>query len=95
MESQDNELRRVLEEIRDDQRTILARNEELLNLTRDQFEVVKRHYDRAEKLQDRAEQLQARGEGLVGGARKAFYVIVPILIALVIYVSWLLFRLVL
>ena len=91
MESEQHELRRVLEDIRDDQRQLLAQNRQLLELAQVQFDVVKRQFDRAQQLQDRAEALQSRGEGLVSGARRSFYVILPILIALLIYVSWLLF----
>jgi hypothetical protein len=93
MESEKDALRRVLEEIRDDQRKLLAQNEQLLDITRGELEIVKRQHDRVSKIQDRAEAIQSRSEGLVGVARKAFYVIIPVLIALLGYVSWLLFRL--
>lgn len=83
----------MLEEIRDDQRKLLAQNEQLLEITRGELEIVKSQHDRATEIQDRAEAIQARSEGLVGGARKTFFVIIPVLIALLIYVSWLLFRL--
>jgi len=93
MEQDQDTLRRILEEIRDDQRKLLAQNERLLELARGELELIKRQHERANQIQDRAEALQARSEGLVGGAKKAFYVIIPILFALLVYVSWLLFGL--
>ncbi len=94
MEPNQDGLHRVLEEIRDDQKKLLAQNQQALDLSKEQFELVKSQHERAGKIQDRAEALQTRGEGLVGGARKVFLVVVPILIALLIYVSWLLFGLI-
>ena len=91
MEAEKEEPRRVLEEIRDDQRVLLEHSRQMLELAQTQLDIVKRQFDRAQQLQDRAEALQSRGEGLISGARKAFYVIIPVLIALLIYVSWLLF----
>ncbi len=91
MEQGNDEIRRLLEDIRDGQKKLLEQGNRLVEIAGSELEVLKRHYDRAEKIQDRAEQLQARGEGLVGGAKKVFYVIVPVLIALLLYVSWLLF----
>ena len=48
---------------------------------------------RAERIQQKAELLQDRGATLVRGARKAAIVIVPVIVVLIVYVSWLLFRL--
>ena len=93
MENDQEPLRRVLEEIRDDQRSLLAQNQQMLDQAKEQFELVKRQHERAERIQERAEALQSRGEFLVGGARKAFIVIIPILIALLAYVSWMIFGL--
>ena len=93
MENNQESLQKLLQEIRDDQRSLLAQNQQMLDQSREQFELVKRQYERSERIQDRAEALQSRGEFLVGGAKKAFIVIIPILIALLVYVSWLIFGL--
>jgi len=38
------------------------------------------------------ELVQDRGAGLVQGACKVFIVLVPVIVILIVYVSWLLFR---
>jgi len=47
---------------------------------------------RAERIQQKAELLQDRSAALVGGARKAVLVIIPIIVLLIGYLSWLIFR---
>lgn len=83
---------RLLEEIRDNQKRQLERQAEVLALQREQFALVQRQQERAGRIQDRAEQIQNRSAQIVGVARKATYIILPILILLIIYVSWILFR---
>ncbi len=93
MNEQDfHRLVQVLEEIRDNQRTQLERQAEALALQREQFALVQKQYDRAERLQDRAEQIQAKSAQLVAGARKGMVVILPIIIVLIAYLTWLIFR---
>ena len=75
---------RLLTEIRDLQRELVALQERTT-------ELVERQYARAEKLQARAEAMQDKSEGMVEQGRRLFVVIVPILIGLIAYVSWLLF----
>jgi hypothetical protein len=57
-----------------------------------QFALVRQQTERAERIQDRAEQIQIKSAQLVAGARKAVVILLPIVIGLIIYVSWLLFR---
>lgn len=83
---------RVLEEIRDNQKVQIERQSEALALQREQFELVKKQTERTERIQDRAEQIQAKSATLVAGARKTLLVVLPILVILIAYVSWLLFR---
>ena len=78
---------RLLEEIRDDQRTQLERQAEALGVQREQAEMA-----RTDKLHDRAEAIQARSSQLVGAARRLVLVAVPVILLLLVYVSWLLFR---
>ena len=68
----------LLEQIRDNQAETLA--------------LVKRQAERAERIQDRAEELQAKSAGIVKTARRSLAVILPIVIVLIVYLSWLLFR---
>jgi len=82
----------LLERIRDNQATQLARQAEALTLQREQFEIVRRQAERTERLQDRAEELQARGMGIMTTARRSLAIVLPVVIVLVIYLSWLIFR---
>ncbi|HUQ26290.1 MAG TPA: hypothetical protein VM140_11525 [Burkholderiales bacterium] len=70
---------RLLEEIRDHQKAQL-----------DAFLV---QSERAARLQDRAEELQARSAQLVGRSRRVLMMLLPVIIVLIAYVSWLIFRL--
>ncbi len=88
----DDQVVRLLTEIRDSQKAQLARQEEAVNLQREQFAIVQKQAERAERLQDRAEQIQEKSAQVVGVARKALFVVLPIIVLLVGYVSWLLFR---
>jgi uncharacterized membrane protein (DUF106 family) len=86
------QLIRILEEIRNNQRTQLERQAEALALQREQFALVQKQTERAERLQDRAEQIQIKSAQLVTSARKGMVVILPIIVLLLAYLSWLIFR---
>ena len=70
---------------------ILETLQTMLALQEQQLEIVKHHYERAERLQDRAEEMQEKASTMVTYGRRAFLVVIPILIILIIYVSGLLF----
>jgi uncharacterized membrane protein (DUF106 family) len=91
-ETESQRVVRLLEEIREDQKLQVARQLEALELQRKQFAVFEEQAVRTERLQHRAEQLQERSAGMVGGARKLLITLVPIVIALIAYVSWLIYR---
>jgi uncharacterized membrane protein (DUF106 family) len=82
----------VLEEIRDHQKIQLERQAEALALQREQFAIVQKQHERAERIQDRAEAIQAMSAKLVSGSRKVLAFVLPLIIVLVIYLTWLLFR---
>ena len=82
----------LLAEIRDVQRQQLEHSREALALQREQFEFVRRQAERTERIQDRAEQIQDRSFQIVGLSRKIMLVVLPIVIGLIAYLSWLLFR---
>jgi hypothetical protein len=86
------QLSRLLEEIRDTQRLQLERQTEALAVQREHLTMVQRQTERAERLQDRAEQLQTRSAQLMGSARTISTVLIPVVVALMVYVSWLIFR---
>jgi uncharacterized membrane protein (DUF106 family) len=83
---------RLLEEIRDNQAAQLARQAEALALQKEQFELIRRQAERSEKIQDRAEELQARGMGIMKTARRSLAIVLPVVIVLIVYVSWLILR---
>lgn len=68
----------ILEEIRDNQKL--------------QFSLVQKQHDRTDRIQDRAEQIQAKSAQLVAGSRKAMLIILPVILVLIVYVSWLMFH---
>jgi uncharacterized membrane protein (DUF106 family) len=92
MEPDGTRIAALLEQIRDNQATQLARQAEALVLQKEQFEVFRRQAERAERLQDRAEELQTRGMGIMKTARRSLAVVLPIVFVLIVYLSWLLFR---
>ncbi len=75
----------LLEAIRDNQAAALE-------LQKKQLELVRRQLERAEHIQDRAEELQARGMGIMKTARRSLAIVLPIVILLIAYLSWLIFR---
>ncbi|MFO1424862.1 MAG: hypothetical protein U1F70_14650 [Candidatus Competibacteraceae bacterium] len=86
------QLIRLLEEMRDNQRRQLERQAEALALQREQFALVQKQSERAERLQDRAEEIQLKSAQLVTGARKGMVVVLPVIVVLLAYLSWLIFR---
>jgi uncharacterized membrane protein (DUF106 family) len=82
----------LLEQLRDNQAEQLRRQAEALAVQKEQFEIFRRQAERAEKLQDRAEELQSRSMGIVKTARRALAIVLPIVILLILYLSWLIFR---
>lgn len=87
-----DEIAQLLREILAAQSAQLAKQDEALSLQREQFAVTQRQVERAERIQDRAERLQAGSAQIVGVARKALFTVLPILVVLIAYVTWLIFR---
>ena len=83
---------RVLEELRDGQKLQLERQQEALQVQREQFALVQKQFERTERIQDRAEQIQDRSAQLVGWSRRLMIIVLPIIVALLAYLSWLMFR---
>lgn len=75
----------LLAEIRDLQQASLE-------LAREQHAMAKRQFERAEALHARAERIQDRSESIMGVARKALFVLLPVIVGLLAYLTWLIFR---
>lgn len=75
----------LLEQIRDNQAASLA-------MQKEHFELFRRQADRTERIQDRAEEMQSRGVGIMNTARRTLAFVLPIVIVLILYLSWLIFR---
>jgi uncharacterized membrane protein (DUF106 family) len=82
----------ILEEIRENQKLQLKQQTETNALQQGQFAMAQKHSDRTDRIQDRAEQIQAKSAQLVAGSRKAMLVILPVILVLILYVSWLMFH---
>ena len=82
----------LLEQIRDNQAEQLAGQRDALDMQKAQFELVRRQAERAERIQDRAEELQAKGAGVVATARRSLAVVLPLVVLLIAYLTWLIFR---
>jgi hypothetical protein len=57
-----------------------------------QLELIKRQAERTERIQDRAEELQAKSAGIVTTARRSLAIVLPLVVLLIVYLSWLIFR---
>jgi len=88
----EEELIALLREIRDGQKLALERQAESLALQCQQVQIVREQAARNERIQERAEKLQERSAGMMKAARIAMAIILPVAFALVIYLSWLIFR---
>jgi uncharacterized membrane protein (DUF106 family) len=89
---QNSELFKLLRDIRQNQQTQLSGQQEALELQREQHEMAKHQFDRASQLQDRAERLQDSSAVMMRTARRLLAIILPLVVALVIYLGWLLLR---
>jgi cytochrome c-type biogenesis protein CcmH/NrfG len=83
---------RLLEEVRDNQRAQLERQLESLSIQKAQQQAFLDQRERTAQLQQRAEAIQERSARLVGGIQRVAPVVLLIVVALIAYVSWLLFR---
>jgi uncharacterized membrane protein (DUF106 family) len=81
----------LLREIRDQQRLALERQAEALAMQREHHELARRQFERAERLQERAEQLQARSASVVNLSRKMMWIVLPLIVIAIAYLSWIIF----
>jgi ABC-type uncharacterized transport system involved in gliding motility auxiliary subunit len=83
---------RLLEEIRDQQRSLLDHQREALSLQREHATFVRQQAERNERIQDRSERLQEMSARTIATARKALIVILPVIGCLLLYLTWILLR---
>jgi cytochrome c-type biogenesis protein CcmH/NrfG len=83
---------RLLEEVRNDQRTQIERQLESLAIQKAQYEAVVARQGKTAQLQQRAEAIQERSARIVRRIQRVVPVMLVIVFALIAYVSWLLFR---
>jgi len=77
---------------KDDAARIASLLEQIRDNQVEQLALVRRQAERAERIQDRAEALQAKSAGIMTTARRSLAVILPVVILLIMYLSWLIFR---
>ena len=87
-ENETQRMVQLLEELREGQKLQLERQKEALDLQREQVALVQKQFERTQRIQDRAENIQEKSAEIVGIARKTLLVILPVVIALIVYVSW-------
>lgn len=83
-EADSSRLERLLTEIRDNQKEALA-------LQREHVAIVQKQHERAERINAKAEQIQARSMELVKAGRRTLAVVLPVVVALIAYLSWMIF----
>ena len=87
-ENETQRMVQLLEELREGQKLQLERQKEALELQREQVALVQKQFERTQRIQDRAENIQEKSAEIVGIARKTLLAILPVVIALIVYVSW-------
>ena len=76
----------------EDARRIAALLEQIRDNQNAQLELMRRQAERTERIQDRAEELQAKSAGVVATARRSLAVVLPLVVLLIAYLTWLIFR---
>lgn len=82
----------TLEEIRDLLTQQLKRQDNALEMQKEQFSMAKTQFERAEKLNDRAEAIQEKSASLVATGGKIVKLIIPLVLILIVYAFWLVFQ---
>jgi hypothetical protein len=86
------QIARLLEEVRDNQRTQLEHQAESLAIQKEQFQVFLKQQEKTGQLQDRAEAIQARSSLLLKGVQRFVPVVMVVVVLLIGFVTWLLLR---
>ena len=86
------QITRLLEEVRDNQRTQLERQAESLAIQKEQFQVFLKQQEKTSQLQDRAEAIQAKSSQLVTRVQRFVPLAMAAVVILIGFVAWLLLR---
>lgn len=87
----DEAVAHMLQELVDLQKQQLATLESMRETQQEHVTLYRSHLDRVEKINDKTEQIQLRSESIMGSAGKIITVILIVVIALLFYISWILF----
>ncbi len=90
-EAELKDIYKLLEEIRDNQKRQLEQQESLA-IQKEQVRVFLEHQEKAQRIQDRAESIQDRSAVILSRARRIFPFVLAAIAGLLIYVTWLLWR---
>ena len=86
------DLARTLEELKVLQQEQVQLQKAMLEAQLEHARLYREQLDRVDKINHRAEKLQDRSANLMGAAGKTFGVILLIIVALIGYLTWVLFR---
>ncbi len=92
MATESKEALALLRDIQENQLQALAMQRESLELQRKAVEATLAQFSRAEAIQVKAEELQDRSAEIMASGRRMMKIILPIIIVLIAYLSWLMFR---
>ena len=92
MPTESEEVLALLRNIQGNQLQSLAMQRESLELQRKAVEATLSQFSRAEAIQAKAEQIQARSAEIMASGWRTMKVLLPVIIVLIIYLSWLLFH---
>ena len=87
-----SKLLQTLQELTENHAKQLELQKESLHIQREQYRMALESYEKQRELQLRAEVLQNKSAGMMELGRKLFFIVIPVLVALIAYLSWMLFR---
>jgi hypothetical protein len=83
---------RLIEEMRDNQKTQLERQAEALALQKEQYQVFLKQQEKTAQIQARAEAIQDRSAQLINRVRRFVPLAMAAIVVIIIYLTWLLLR---
>lgn len=83
---------RLLEEMRDNQKTQLERQAEALALQKEQYQIFLKQQEKTAQIQARAEAIQDRSAQLINRVRRFVPLAMAAIVVIIIYLTWLLLR---
>ena len=87
-----DQIARLLEEVRDNQKVQIERQAESFALQREQYQVFLKQHEKTVKIQERAEAIQDKSANLVNRIQRFVPFAIAAVFVLIIYLTWLLLR---